>query len=84
MAKFRTTTSVVGVPDTAVSLFLDLSKNTDKVEYLWGHQRDVLNIYNADCEKKQNVAIELPTGTGKTLVGLLQISAWKSEQQPLG
>lgn len=34
------------------------------------YQSDMLNLYNENIEKK-TVALELPTGSGKTLVGLL-------------
>jgi hypothetical protein len=39
---------------------------------LWGHQERILDHYaRAVNESKKDVALELPTGSGKTLVGLL-------------
>ena len=51
------------------ALFRDLSTNS--VESLYSHQADILRSYQKDAYDKDNVAIELPTGSGKTLVGLL-------------
>ncbi len=52
-----------------------LPRTTDAVSSLWIHQGDVLRAY---AERHQNVAdlaLELPTGTGKTLPGLL-VAEW--------
>jgi hypothetical protein len=38
---------------------------------LWGHQEKTLDSYFANYLQAKDVAIEPPTGTGKTLVGLL-------------
>src|SRR5205814_1746675 len=38
---------------------------------LWAHQADVLRAYARDHETTRDVALELPTGMGKTLVGLV-------------
>ncbi len=52
------------------SLFWDL--NTSKeVQSLYSHQSDILRSYESSALKSKNVTIELPTGSGKTLVGLL-------------
>ncbi|MFS0726292.1 DEAD/DEAH box helicase [Paenibacillus sp. 1P07SE] len=50
------------------SLFYDLRNR--KVEGLLAHQADVLRVYNEKLESP-DIAMELPTGSGKTLVGLL-------------
>ncbi len=50
------------------SLFRDLTSR--KIETLYSHQADILRSYSTVLDKK-NIAIELPTGSGKTLVGLL-------------
>jgi hypothetical protein len=53
------------------ALFRDLRGRSPEIRHLWSHQADLLRAY---CQKFQNtkdVAIELPTGAGKTLVGLL-------------
>lgn len=51
------------------SLFRDLK--TIGVESLYAHQADILRHYQSEAFDKPNVAIELPTGSGKTLIGLL-------------
>lgn len=44
--------------------------------YLRGQQQDVLREYAATGTRETDVAFELPTGTGKTTVGLL-LAEWK-------
>ncbi|TDN81054.1 type III restriction/modification enzyme restriction subunit [Salegentibacter sp. 24] len=51
------------------SLFRDLP--TKGIESLYSHQADIIRYYQEKSMEKTNVAIELPTGSGKTLVGLL-------------
>ncbi|MGH9540277.1 MAG: DEAD/DEAH box helicase [Terriglobales bacterium] len=59
-----------GRPANAEELFESLRRRSPKIKHLWSHQADVLRAYD---QKKNNrdVAIELPTGAGKTLVALL-------------
>lgn len=40
------------------------------------HQKDILEEYASSYENKADVALQLPTGSGKTLVGLL-IADWR-------
>jgi Rad3-related DNA helicase len=51
------------------SIFRELQIPT--VKGLWSQQADILRSYYGEFKDKRDVAIELPTGTGKTLVGLL-------------
>lgn len=51
------------------SLFRDL--NTKGIESIYNYQSDVLRNYENKAKDKPNVALELPTGSGKTLIGLL-------------
>ena len=51
------------------SLFRDL--NTSGIQSLYNYQADILRQYQTQAIDKSNVAIELPTGSGKTLVGML-------------
>lgn len=55
------------------SLFRDLRDRT--VEGLLAQQADILRNY-MDHVNKRDIALELPTGSGKTLVGLL-IAEWR-------
>lgn len=40
------------------------------------HQQDMMQRYAAEAENMEDVALQLPTGSGKTLVGLL-IAEWR-------
>lgn len=51
------------------SLFRD--RRNRQVQGLLAHQSDILRRYQEEAFDKENVALELPTGSGKTLVGLL-------------
>jgi len=53
------------------TLFRDLRGRSPEIRHLWSHQADLLRHYHKHFQKVQDVAIELPTGAGKTLVGLL-------------
>lgn len=52
-----------------------LPRRTDAVGSLWLHQGDVVRAYARDHQATPDLALELPTGTGKTLPGLL-IAEW--------
>lgn len=68
---FRTETKTSVRPTDIEGLFRDLKGRSDKVPHLWSHQADILRVYHGQHLKTQDVAFELPTGAGKTLVGLL-------------
>lgn len=57
-------------------LFDDLPRTRDGVPSLWAHQADMLRQYHADHTETADVALELPTGAGKTLPSLL-IAEWR-------
>ena len=61
-------------PDDPESLFRDLRKKT--VPGLLSHQADLLRSYLAVHTEHSDIALQLPTGSGKTLVGLL-IAEWR-------
>lgn len=61
-------------PDDPESLFRDLRKKT--VPGLLSHQADLLRSYLAVHTQHSDIAFQLPTGSGKTLVGLL-IAEWR-------
>jgi hypothetical protein len=62
------------IHDDPVALFNDLRQR--KVQGLLAHQADVLRAYMSDALNAPDVALQLPTGSGKTLVGLL-IAEWR-------
>lgn len=52
-----------------------LPRTTKAVDGLWLHQGDVIRAYAEHHQDTQDLALELPTGSGKTLPGLL-IAEW--------
>jgi putative transposase len=62
-------------PATPEDLYIDLPRRRDSVPGLWSHQVDLLRLYMEQHQWTANLAIELPTGTGKTLTGLL-LAEW--------
>ena len=52
-----------------------LPRTTDAVGSLWVHQGDAIRAYAERHQDTPDLALELPTGTGKTLPGLL-IAEW--------
>jgi hypothetical protein len=61
-------------PDNPEALFRDLRKKT--IPGLLSHQADLLRSYLAVHTQHSDIAFQLPTGSGKTLVGLL-IGEWR-------
>ena len=60
------------------TLFLSLRGRSPEIKHLWSHQADLLRSYHQKCRNIHDVAVELPTGAGKTLVGLL-IAEWRRQ-----
>ncbi len=52
-----------------------LPRTNSAVDSLWLHQGDVIRAYAENHQNTVDLALELPTGTGKTLPGLL-IAEW--------
>lgn len=61
---------------TPEELFYKLSSRESTHGYLRGPQQDVLREYAEKYANASDVAFELPTGTGKTAVGLV-VAEWK-------
>lgn len=59
---------------TVEALFQDLRGR--KVNNAWAHQVDLWRTYEKDALNATDVAIQLPTGSGKTLVGLV-LAEWR-------
>jgi hypothetical protein len=70
---FRLTRRGGSAPDTPEALFRDLRNR--KVEGLLSQQADMLRTYMEHVDES-DVALQMPTGSGKTLVGLL-IAEWR-------
>ena len=62
-------------PATPEDLYNQLPRTQEAVKGLWLHQGDVIRRYVQDYATAPDIALELPTGTGKTLPGLL-IADW--------
>lgn len=60
---------------TPESLFRDLSRGAGGPQHLWAHQADLLRAYESHAAAP-DLAVELPTGAGKTLVGML-VAEWR-------
>ena len=71
---FKKPTSHAAVPDSPDRLFRDLPRR--KHASLFDHQGQVLRSYVAQALHASDVALQLPTGSGKTLVGLL-LAEWR-------
>lgn len=61
--------------DTPVDLYDRLVRRSGSSSSLWAHQSAMLSAYSDKFVDDRDVALELPTGTGKTLVGLL-VAEW--------
>jgi hypothetical protein len=70
MARFRINLDEEPKPESPVLLFRDLRRQP-LIKFLWGHQEKLLDQYYGKHLDTRDLAIELPTGSGKTLVGLL-------------
>ena len=63
-------------PESVEALWPEL-RGKRQHEYLRGPQQDVIRQYDKEADGRQDVAIELPTGSGKTTVGLLIAEWWR-------
>lgn len=63
-------------PRSPEELFGRLHVSDDRLDNLWSEQADVLRTYASEHAGDPDVALELPTGSGKTLVGLL-VAEWR-------
>lgn len=71
---FKKPISHVTAPDSPDLLFRDLPRR--KHASLYDHQGQILRNYVAQAMNASDVALQLPTGSGKTLVGLL-LAEWR-------
>ncbi|APH56878.1 Hypothetical protein GbCGDNIH6_8226 [Granulibacter bethesdensis] len=66
---FKKNTATLSAPDSPAKLFQTLTRR--KLPDVMTHQRDMLRAYGEQMVNEKDVALQLPTGSGKTLVGLL-------------
>ena len=59
------------MPPDPQSLFRNLPGRSSDIQHLWAHQDKVLSNWHSQYVDASDIALELPTGTGKTLVALL-------------
>lgn len=71
---FKKNTPTLSAPDSPAKLFQTLTRR--KLPDVMTHQRDMLSAYGDEMVDETDVALQLPTGSGKTLVGLL-IAEWR-------
>lgn len=71
---FKKPATKSSAPDTPDKLFLDLPRR--KLPSLFDHQGQILRNYASSAQSSSDVALQLPTGSGKTLVGLL-LAEWR-------
>ncbi len=71
---FRRLSPPTAPPDSPEELFRLLSRR--KIPDVMPHQKDIMSIYASKSMDAPDVALQLPTGSGKTLVGLL-IGEWR-------
>lgn len=71
---FKKASSSTIVPDSPEKLFLDLPRR--KIPDVMPHQNKIMRTYVNEAVGETDVALQLPTGSGKTLVGLL-IGEWR-------
>lgn len=75
---FKTDFTKTTGPVDPEALFHNLRGRASHIRHLWSHQADLLRTYHQECLHERDVAVELPTGSGKTLVGLL-IAEWRRQ-----
>jgi len=71
---FKTPPTASSVPETPDKLFRELTRR--KFPDVLPHQAAMMQAYAANAVGTPDVALQLPTGSGKTLVGLL-IAEWR-------
>ncbi len=71
MSIFRAAALQEPKPESPALLFRDLKGKDPSIKFLWEHQGKLLNDYQQIHLNDNDVAVELPTGSGKTLVGML-------------
>lgn len=66
--------------ENPVDIFKDLDP-TGEFDQLWPAEREVLTMYYESFWKSTRLAIQLPTGSGKSLIGILIAEAWRRKKK---
>ncbi|WP_405535404.1 DEAD/DEAH box helicase family protein (plasmid) [Streptomyces canus] len=66
---FKRKSADAAMPKDPEELYRTLAVTNRGPAAVWGHQQDILRDWHANMSDEPDVAIELPTGAGKTLVG---------------
>lgn len=65
-------------PSDPLMLFESLELKPDgQIKELWKSQIEVLEKYYEELKGEKRIAIELPTGSGKSIIGLLILEMWR-------
>ena len=65
-------------PSDPLLLFESLELKPDgQIRELWKSQIEVLDKYYKELKDERRIAIELPTGSGKSIIGLLILEMWR-------
>ncbi len=67
-----------------IDLFEQLDKSKSTIKNLRDGQREILQKYLAESQNSARVGIRLPTGSGKTLIALLILEAWRRSDRNVG
>lgn len=73
---FRRVTAPGSVPADPEKLFEELPRPANAIQNLWSHQADAVREYMKIHASARDISLQLPTGTGKTLIGVL-IAEWR-------
>lgn len=64
-----------------IKLFDQLDKSKSKIKTLRRAQFEILSQYFANLQKESRIGIKLPTGSGKSLIAILILEAWRREEK---
>ena len=80
-SRFRIDEPSGAAPAGPESLFWDLKQRPPRIQYLWSHQADIFRTWHQNYLTSKDIALELATGTGKTLIGLFIADSYAVTQR---